>query len=747
VARERVSSETVSRDNVILVGFMGAGKSCVGARLASLLGMAHLDTDALIEAEAGSTISEIFRTRGEAWFRRLETRAVRRAALLRNTVISVGGGALMNERNVEILRQTGVLVWLRASAESVVTRLRLRPGEAEIKCTRPLLVGKTDIEQVRSLMSKREAGYRLAHIAIDTDDKSPDEIAREIARELTRRVTSSRGTARIDRNKQDKGVGGPEPWEPHEMSGPARAQEESFAWTEGAAQGAFAVGEPAGRSDQGWCKFDITAGASTCSYVLGHGILARPDAYRAAFSTLGAPDEPVAAAEPTPSSPGSTLESGGLHPLGGIPSQRGAIPAHPGTLPSPPGTVPSRIIVTRIIVITTPLIRLLYGERLEQGLRAWLGRDPCIVWAMVPDGERAKSLSTLAKLYDFASACGIGRDSLAIALGGGTVGDVAGFFAATYMRGIKLIQVPTTLLAMVDSSIGGKTAINLRAAKNLAGTFWQPTAVIADVATLGTLPLRDFTSGLAEAIKASVIGDPELFETLEQVVRVAGGGDTFARDGRCAAGRRRSNGSRFAAARVLQREPALCQDIVRRAVAVKAKLVATDERDTRDRLLLNLGHTLGHAIERAGGFRRWTHGEAVAIGLAAACRASERLGCLSGEDSARVCQALAGLGLPTSIPAGCDGVFHESILAAMALDKKVRGGKLRVVLPLSIGKCSVCEDRAAKALADEIVVAGRASVNLDSLSTAPMASRGCPRGRSDPGGRLVVPGESISGDP
>ncbi|MGE5588947.1 MAG: 3-dehydroquinate synthase [Clostridia bacterium] len=666
-----MTHERTSGGNVILVGFMGAGKSSVGAFLAGLLGTAHLDTDALIEAEAGTTISEIFRTRGEAWFRRLEARAVRRVSLLNNTVISVGGGALMDKRNADTLRRAGILVWLRASPESVVARLQA--GGAQGAHTRPVLAGNAGIERVRSLMSMREDGYRQAHITVDTDGKRPDEIARQLAWELARHIRSGK------RACCEKGKDAETPPIPG-RDGPTRTRERR------AGRSASASTESEQPDRAGSCMLEIVAGASVCSYLLGHGLIARADTYRTAF-----------AAPAAPARSGSSAGSSGARPPG------------------------------RIIVVTTPLIRLLFGGRLEEGLRGWLGQAPPIVWAMVPEGEKAKSIASLAKLYDSAAASGAGHDSLAVALGGGTVGDVAGFFAATYMRGIRLLQVPTTLLAMVDSAIGGKTAINLRAAKNLAGTFWQPTAVIADIAALETLPLRDLTSGLAEVVKAAVIADPALFEALERLASVAGGTRGCPAD-ECRTARPRNPGSdRFAAARILQQEPTLWQDIVRRAVMVKAKVVAVDERDTGDRLLLNLGHTLGHAIERAGGFRRWSHGEAVAMGLAAACRASTRLGLLQPDALARVIRLLTGLGLPTSIPlapSDC-GAFRESILAAMALDKKARGGNLRVVLPLSIGRCSVLEGPAAELLAEEIGVLG-------GIPRAGEGGRALAGGRADP---------------
>ncbi len=694
-----MANDRNSGTNIMLAGFMGTGKSSVGRCLAAMLGMAFLDTDALIEAEAGAVISEIFRTRGETWFRRLEARAVRQASRLNNTVISLGGGALMDQRNINALKRAGVMVWLRTSPENVLARLQAE-GAASIHA-RPVLEGRAELEQVRSLMSMRERGYRQAHVTIDTDGKRPEEIAREVARSAARQpfaneagacgetsaapgsptivadptITAGGSSPLIDRARQRQR------WmsmlETHPAflrfdgggSGPVRESTWHIADTAGEVGVAHQVARCEVAFPQSTAVahayrhegrvLDIAAGSAVYAYLLGHSLLSRSDTYEAAFE------------RPCPDGE------------------------------APPGTT---------IVITAPLLRSLFGTSLEEGLRNWLGRNARIVWAMVPNGERAKSLPALGRLYDLAAASGARRDLLVIALGGGTVGDVAGFFASTYMRGLRLVHVPTTLLAMVDSAVGGKTAINLRAAKNLAGTFWQPVAVIADIATLGTLPLRDLTSGLAEVVKAAVIGDPGLFEILEHVARVAGGADTHGTDGCRSTSFRRPRAARFAAARALQQEPALLRDIIRTAVMVKAGIVAMDERDAGDRLLLNLGHTLGHAIERAGGFRRWTHGESVAIGLAAACRASARLGYLQEETSGRVIRLLAGLGLPTSVPHADDGALRESILAAMALDKKARGGGLRVVLPLSIGKCSVCDGPAAEALMNEVVAksSGRA---------------------------------------
>jgi len=634
--------------NIILTGFMGVGKSSVGGRLAAMLGMVHLDTDALIEAETRTTISDIFNTRGEAWFRRMEARTIRRASRLNGTVISIGGGALMDQRNVDVLKRAGILVWLRATPESILARLHAQG--ASCIAARPLLAGGAGLDRVRSLMEMREKGYRQADLVVDTDGKGPDEIACEIAREIAAKDA-------VAVAGKDRGARG---WRPQLTA--------AFAHENGNVGPSCAF------------RLQVSAGGSTYQYLLGRGIMAAPWAYPLLRTGLAVQSRPRLQAM--------------AEPMAEPPSEAGAWAEAEEGVPS------------KVIVVTTPMLRVMFGPRLEQAFTRNAPRrgSSSLVWAIVPDGEKAKTVSTLTRLYEACAASGADRDSVVVALGGGTVGDVAGFLAATYMRGVRLVQIPTTLLAMVDSSIGGKTAINLRAAKNLVGAFWQPAAVVADTCALGTLPLRELASGLAEVVKAAVIGDPDLFETLERVAGTSdcdGGGPraAFRLPGGDGGGLARS--SRLQALRAAaERDPGLWPDIIRRAVMVKASIVAADERDAGARMLLNLGHTLGHAVERAGGFRRWTHGEAVAIGLAAACRASVRLGYLREDTAERVIRLLASLGLPTSVPRGENRSFRESVLAAMALDKKASGGKLRVVLPLAIGRCSVFEGSAAEALSE-----------------------------------------------
>jgi 3-dehydroquinate synthase len=279
----------------------------------------------------------------------------------------------------------------------------------------------------------------------------------------------------------------------------------------------------------------------------------------------------------------------------------------------------------------------------------------------VPAGEGSKQSGQLARLWAELASAQAGRDALVVAVGGGVVGDLAGFAAATWNRGIDLVQVPTTLLAMVDASIGGKTGINLPQGKNLVGAFHQPRLVVADLETLKTLPDREFRAGLAEVVKYGLIGDAGLFSLLEK-----NAGD------------------------ILVRRPALLEKIVTKCASHKARVVAGDERESGQRMLLNLGHTFGHAIEAATRFRKYLHGEAVAIGLCAAAR-------LSGKGlETRVRALVKQLGLPDRAL----GLKAEELQRLAAGDKKARGGKVRYVVLNRIGAARVVDDLPAPAIDD-----------------------------------------------
>jgi 3-dehydroquinate synthase len=277
------------------------------------------------------------------------------------------------------------------------------------------------------------------------------------------------------------------------------------------------------------------------------------------------------------------------------------------------------------------------------------------VQIIIPAGETAKNLKQVQACYDQLARHRLERSSFVVALGGGVVGDLAGFVAATYLRGIAWVQAPTTLLAQVDSSVGGKVGVNLRAGKNLVGAFYQPRVVLCDLATLGTLPIRELRAGLAEVIKYGIIFDKNLFGRLEKDLP-----------------------------RLLGLDPGTMAAVVARCCGIKAAVVGQDETETGLRAILNFGHTVGHAIENSVGYGRYLHGEAIAIGQVAAAWLSAQLLGMPVREVGRIQRVLERAGLPTRIRHGPRQ--REKLLAAMKLDKKVRGGEIRFVLAERIGK-------------------------------------------------------------
>jgi 3-dehydroquinate synthase len=275
-----------------------------------------------------------------------------------------------------------------------------------------------------------------------------------------------------------------------------------------------------------------------------------------------------------------------------------------------------------------------------------------IIEVVLPDGEQHKSLATASRVFDVMIANRLGRDAVVVALGGGVIGDLAGFVAACYQRGIDFVQVPTTLLAHVDSSVGGKTAVNHPGGKNMIGAFHQPIAVIADTDLLATLPGRELNAGLAEVIKYGLICDAGFFTWLEQNIDA-----------------------------LLARDAAALQRAIYRSCEIKAGIVGRDEREQGDRALLNFGHTFGHAIESATGYVDWLHGEAVATGMLIAADMSARLQHLAAADVERIRRLLLRAGLPVAAPQ----IGADSALGYMRIDKKVKAGRVRLVLLERIG--------------------------------------------------------------
>ncbi len=323
----------------------------------------------------------------------------------------------------------------------------------------------------------------------------------------------------------------------------------------------------------------------------------------------------------------------------------------------------------QVAVVTNTTVAPLYLDRLCEPLRA---AGVTIVPIVLPDGEQYKTTETLGQIYDALLENRCERNTTLIALGGGVVGDMTGYAAATFLRGVPFIQVPTTLLAQVDSSVGGKTGINHPLGKNMIGAFWQPKLVLADTQTLNTLPDRELSAGLAEVIKYGLIRDPDFFVWLEQNM-----------------------------SRLLSREPDALAYAIRRSCENKAEVVAADERESGERALLNLGHTFGHAIEAGMGYGVWLHGEAVAAGTMLAADLSRRLGWLSDADVGRIEAIHLAANLPTVAPK----LGVDAYLDFMGLDKKVADGKIRLILLQSIGKAVFTADYPSMSLRDTLAAA------------------------------------------
>ena len=518
-------------NNVVLVGFMGSGKSTVGPHLAQRMGRPFVDLDDVIEAEAGRSVAEIFSNEGEAGFREREARCLQRTLERRASVVAVGGGAPMRDENWVRIRDGNCVVALTAEPAELARRLN---GSSD----RPLLQGGAP-PVIASLLPQRMSRYLQADVVIKTDGIDP----REVAQQLHDRLPD----AALQRIRIDV------PGSPHEV---------------------------------------------TVGYGLTHLVAAG-------------------------------LRRDSPSPLAGEGRGGGA---------------------ATVVIVSDSVV----AERHAQPLIDALVRDGISVRLhLVPVGEPAKDLGVLAGIYETLAAAGIDRRGALIALGGGSVGDVAGFAAATWMRGIRYIQMPTTLLAMVDSSIGGKTAINLPAGKNLAGAVHQPSAIFCDLDYLATLPAEEYRSALAEVIKAALIADRSFFEWLSDNMPA-----------------------------LLQRDPSLVRDAVARAVAIKAAAVAGDPNETSERAILNYGHTVGHALERAAGFGRLRHGQAVAWGMEVAVKISLLTGTCTPKTVAAQHDLLTGAGLLADRPA----VPHAKLIDAMRHDKKSQSGELRWVLLRDIGR-------------------------------------------------------------
>jgi 3-dehydroquinate synthase len=319
---------------------------------------------------------------------------------------------------------------------------------------------------------------------------------------------------------------------------------------------------------------------------------------------------------------------------------------------------------SQVVIVSNDTVAPLYVERVRNAL----GARQLITEVVLPDGEQYKTLATLSTVFDRVMADKHPRNTTFIAVGGGVVGDITGFAAACYQRGAHFIQIPTTLLAQVDSSVGGKTGVNHPLGKNMIGAFYQPVAVLIDINTLHTLPARELSAGLAEVVKYGLISDQGFYRWLQEHMP-----------------------------RLLAREEAALAEAIERSCAIKAQVVAADEREGGLRAILNLGHTFGHAIETGQGYGEWLHGEAIATGMLLALELSARRGWIAESEVSDFRDLLLSMHLPVHPPRDLD---EDAFLALMSRDKKVVNGKLRLVLIEEVGAARIVDDATEEELRD-----------------------------------------------
>jgi shikimate kinase / 3-dehydroquinate synthase len=549
--------------NLVITGFSGTGKSLVAIEVALRLNWDFLDTDDEIVKQTSKPIAEIFRQDGEGKFRELEREMIRKACQQRQTVIAIGGGAIVDSQNYELLAKTGLIVCLEAKPETIYERLFREAARSPETVVRPLLAVDNPLERIRQLKASRQPYYAKADWTIHTDGLSVSEVAEEVIRasRLLQRTDSCRLSAFSDKNIA--------------------------------------------------CM--VKTATQNYPIFVGYGLLDKL---------------------------GKKMKKAALS-----------------------GTA---------TIISDENVFSLYGSKVEGILK---DAGFAVNSFVVPPGEETKSVDYAIRIYDFLVEHRAERDDIIIALGGGVVGDLAGFVAATFLRGMPWVQVPTSLVAMVDASIGGKVGVNHPEGKNLIGAFYQPNLVLADPQTLTTLPQRELTSGWTEVIKHGLILDKEFFEFLETNVN-----------------------------KVMKLEPELLTQAIARSAAIKAQVVSQDEKEREGkRTILNYGHTIAHGLEAATQYKRFLHGEAVAIGMVGAAKLSQRLGLLSPAAVEHQQALLQKFSLPTSLQSEAASqrrgrkrnnfkLSLAGITRAMELDKKVRGRAIRWVLLQNIGKAVIRSD-------------------------------------------------------
>ena len=513
---------------IILVGMMGAGKTTVGKLLAKQLGKTFIDSDEEIQRRTGVTIPHIFDVEGEAGFRMRESGVIQELLKQDNIVLATGGGAIISAQNRAMMKQNGLVVYLKSSVHDLWQRTRHDHN-------RPLLQTENPRARLQELHDQRDPLYmEAADMVIHTGKQSVQVLLERLQKKLEelKQMTTNENTIQT-----------------------------------------------------------LNVGLAERSYPIhiGSDLLKRVELL-----------------------------------LPHIPHKR-------------------------TIIVSNTTVAPLYLQQLTEGLRSSGVEVQSII---LPDGEQYKNGESLNTIYDALLSARSERSTPLIALGGGVIGDITGYAAATYLRGVPFIQIPTTLLSQVDSSVGGKTGINHPLGKNMIGAFYQPRVVLADTTTLDTLPDKELRAGLAEVIKYGLSLDLPFLEWLEANID-----------------------------KLLARDTAALQYAIARSCQNKAEVVGADERESGKRALLNLGHTFGHAIENGMGYGAWLHGEAVAAGTIMATDLSQRLGWLNAQDAVRVRKLFERTGLPVISPR----LGVDKYIQLMGLDKKVADGKIRFVLLKSLG--------------------------------------------------------------
>jgi 3-dehydroquinate synthase len=521
--------------NIILIGMMGAGKTTVGKLLARQLGKTFVDSDEEIQRRTGVSIPHIFDVEGEAGFRSRESGVIHELLGQNDIVLATGGGAVLNPQNRAMMKQNGIVVYLKSNVHDLWQRTRHDQN-------RPLLQTENPRAKLQELMDQREPLYEEAADVIAHTGKQSVQLLLE----------------RLQHTLKDL--------------------------------------EHMTEDEQKMQSLNVGLGERSYPIHIGNGLLDRVELL-----------------------------------LPHIPRKR-------------------------TVIVSNTTVAPLYLERLSRGLVA---NGVQVQSVILPDGEQYKSGESLNTIYDALLSARSERSTPLIALGGGVIGDITGYAAATYLRGVPFIQIPTTLLSQVDSSVGGKTGINHPLGKNMIGAFYQPRVVLADTSTLDTLPDKELRAGIAEVIKYGLIRDLPFLEWLEANIE-----------------------------KLLARDTAALQYAIARSCQNKAEVVGADERESGERALLNLGHTFGHAIENGMGYGVWLHGEGVAAGTIMAADLSQRLGWLGAADVQRVRKLFECAGLPVVAPK----LGAEKYLQLMGLDKKVADGKIRFVLLKALGHAVMTGD-------------------------------------------------------